>query len=183
MYIAKVDVESAFRITPIYRLQIDHCWVFVGGSQYFIDAILPMGFLIFECFSTALEWVAMVILGVTAMVRDIDDFLMMSNSEDKCKRDLMAFTNPCQESGVPLAPDKTVGRSTAIPFLGIILDTVNYEARLPDDKFVKARELILTFLGKQKVTLKELQQLIVFLKDFYVQLYNLVDHFSIFISA
>ena len=104
----------------------------------------------FECFNTALEWVATVELGVTAMVHVIDDFLIMSDSEDKCKQDLMAFTNLCQEIGVPLPPDKTVGPSTAIPFLGIILDTVNHEARQPDDNLVKARELIFTFLGRQK---------------------------------
>ena len=118
-----------------------------------MDAVLPMGCssscAIFECFSTALEWVATVKLGVTAMVHVIDDFLIMTNSEDKCQQDLMAFINLCQEIGVPLAPDKTVGPSTAIPFLGIIHDTVNHEARLPEDKLCKGRELILTFLGTQ----------------------------------
>ena len=97
------------------------------------------------------------------MVHVIDYFLIMSNSEDMCQQDLSAFTNLCQEIGVPLAPDKTVGPSTAIPFLGIILDFVNHEARPPDDKLFKARELILTFLGKRKVTLKELQQLLGYL--------------------
>ena len=166
VYMAKVDVESAFRIMPISpadRPLLGFRW----RGQYFMDAVLPMGCssscAIFECFSTALQWVATVKLGVTSMVHVIDDFLIISDSEDKCKQDLMAFTNLCQEIGVPLAPDKTVGPSTAIPFLGIILDTVNHEARLPDDKLFKARELILTFLGKQKVTLKELQQLLGFL--------------------
>ena len=67
------------------------------------------------------------------------------------------------EIGVPLAPDKTVGPSTAFPFLCIVLDTVNLEARLPEDYFVKDRELLLTFHGKQKVTFKELQQFLGYL--------------------
>ena len=35
----------------------------------------------------------MVKFGVTAMTNIIDDFLIMSDSEDKCKWDLLASTN------------------------------------------------------------------------------------------
>lgn len=166
VYMAKVDVESAFRIIPVSpadRPMLGFRW----RGQYFMDAVLPMGCssscAIFECFSTALEWVAKVKLGVTAMIHVIDDFLIVSDSADKCNQDLMAFVDLCKEIGVPLAPDKTVGPSTSIPFLGIILDTVNQEARLPQDKLDKARALLMTFLDRQKVTLKELQQLLGFL--------------------
>ena len=96
VYMAKVDVESAFQIIPISpadRPLLGFRW----RGQYFMDAVLSMGCsslcAIFECFSTALEWVATVKLGFTAMVHVIDDFLIMSDSEDKYKQDLMAFTN------------------------------------------------------------------------------------------
>ncbi|XP_069618539.1 zinc metalloproteinase-disintegrin-like berythractivase [Ranitomeya imitator] len=42
--------------------------------------------------------------------------------------------------GVPLAADKTVGPVTTLSFLGIEIDTVAMECRLPDDKLVAFRE-------------------------------------------
>ena len=166
VYMAKVDIESAFRIIPVSpadRPMLGFRW----RGQYFMDAVLPMGCssscAIFERFSTALEWIAKVKLGVTAMVHVIDDFLILSHSKEKCHQDLMAFIDLCERLGVPLAPSKTVGPSTTIPFLGIILDSVMQEARLPEDKIDKARALLLVFLGKRKVTLKELQGLTGFL--------------------
>ena len=95
-------------------------------------------------------------LGVTGMVHVIDDFLLLAHSVEKCSHDLMAFVALCKQIGVPLAPCKTVGPSSSIPCLGIILDAVHMEARLPDDKIEKARSLLLAFQSKQKVTFKEL---------------------------
>ena len=52
-----------------------------------MDAVLPMGCssscAIFECFSTALEWVAKVKLGMTGMVHVIDNFLLLAHSVEK----------------------------------------------------------------------------------------------------
>ena len=90
----------------------------------------------------------------------IDDFLFLANSLDKCNEDLAAFIDLCKQIGVPLAPDKTVGPRSSITFLGIVLDAVRMEARLPQDKLEKARALLSEFIERNKVTLKELQRLI-----------------------
>jgi hypothetical protein len=47
-----------------------------------------------------------------------------------------------------------------LPFVGIVLDTVKYEARLPLDKLDKCRLQIGKFKARPKVTLQELQSLI-----------------------
>ena len=163
VYMAKVDIESAFRIIPISPADRPFLG-FQWRGQFFMDAVLPMGCssscAIFECFSTALGWAAKVKLGVTEVVHVIDDFLLLANSFDKCNHDLHAFITMCNDIGVPLAPEKTCGPSTSIQFLGIILDAVHMHARLPEDKLVRARNLLLALLRKQKVTLKELQSVI-----------------------
>ena len=162
-FLAKVDIESAFRIIPVSPLD-SPLLGFQWDGKYYMDAVLPMGCssscAIVEEFSTALEWIAKTKLGITEVVHVIDDFLIMARSPGKCAHDLHAFRAMCKELGVPLAPDKTMGPSTCIPFLGITLDTVLLEARLPEDKLAKARHLLREFLGRQKVTLRELQSLI-----------------------
>ncbi|KAI8503775.1 Orexin receptor type 2 [Branchiostoma belcheri] len=57
----------------------------------------------------------------------------------QCRRDLTAFSNICQEVGVPPAEEKTFSLHTTTFFLGIELDTVAMEARLPPDKLSNCR--------------------------------------------
>ncbi len=52
------------------------------------------------------------------------------DSED-CARNLATFVSLCSALGVPLAQDKQEGPATTLEFLGILLDSVNLEARLP----------------------------------------------------
>ena len=59
-----------------------------------------------------------------------------------------------------VSPDKTIGPTTALQFLGITLDTVSMEARLPDDTLAQCRSLIHSFLNREKATLREIQSLV-----------------------
>ena len=163
VFMAKVDIESAFRIipvSPIDRPLLGFHW----KGKYYMDAVLSMGCAsscsIFESFSTALEWIARHKLGATAVVHVIDDFLFLADTYAKCELDLQNFINLCKEIGVPLAPDKTVAPCRVIEFLGITLDAEQMEARLPQDKLAKGRALLEEFLTKEKVTLRDLQSLI-----------------------
>jgi len=40
----------------------------------------------------------------------------------------------CSELGIPLAPEEQDGLTPVIVFLGIIIDTIKQEMRLPEDK-------------------------------------------------
>jgi len=163
VFLAKTDIESAFRIIPI----IPQDQPLLGLSwrgQFYMDAVLPMGAssscAIFSAFSTSLKWVALQKLQATSILHVLDDFLFMADTRSACLRDLQAFMELCHDLGVPIAPNKTMGPSTTLPFLGITLDTVAMEARLPQDKLDKCRAHIQNFLGRSKVTLRELQSLV-----------------------
>ena len=58
-----------------------------------------------------------------------------------------------------MAPEKTCGPSTKLSFAGIELDTLLSEARLPPEKIEKCISIISEFLGRKKVTLREIQSL------------------------
>ena len=58
-----------------------------------------------------------------------------------------------------MAPEKTFGPSTILTFAGVELDTICCESRLPEDKLLKCKQLIVEFLRKKKATLRELQSL------------------------
>ena len=136
-------------------------------GKFYMQAILPMGApsscAIFEHFSTALVWAAKVKFGLTEVVHVIDDFLILSHSYHKCKEDLTAFVTMCEQLGVPLAPVRIYGPAAAIQFLGITLGGIYMEARIPEDKLAKARDLLVSFRDRQKVTVTELKTLVGFL--------------------
>lgn len=115
---------------------------------------------IFEAFSTSLEWLATPFLGASGVLHILDDFLFIAESESKCRSDLNNFLRLCNNLGVPIAQEKTEGPLTTLQFAGITLDTLQMEARLPQEKLGKCNDLLSDFQKRRKVTLKELQSLI-----------------------
>ena len=65
-----------------------------------------------------------------------------------------------QDIGIPIKEEKTVFPTTKIIFLGLELDSVEMEIRLPDDKLLKLRKKLTYFQTRKKCTLVELQSLI-----------------------
>ena len=123
-FLAKTDIKSAFRIIPLHPRDFDLLGLEWEGKFYF-DRCLPMGCSslcnIFETFSTALEWIATAKLQASAVIHILDDFLFLAPSRDKCHRDLDNFIKLCNEVGVPIADEKTVGPRPAYNLLGSLL--------------------------------------------------------------
>jgi hypothetical protein len=70
------------------------------------------------------------------------------------------FSKLSESLGVPLKREKTVRPCTTLTFVGIELDSIEMEKRLPLDKLTKIKQLLKEFSVRKKVTLKELQSLI-----------------------
>ncbi|XP_069108938.1 uncharacterized protein [Argopecten irradians] len=161
---AKTDIENAFRILPIHP----HDYSLLGmkiGQNFYYDKVLPMGCSIscrlFEEFSTSLQWIVQHKLQGVGVAHILDDFLFVApNNSDKCQTDLNNFLHLCKITGVPIKHSKTVQPCTTLTFLGIELDSVKMEARLPREKLDKIGNLLASFIRKKKVTLRELQSLI-----------------------
>ncbi|CAJ0936584.1 unnamed protein product [Ranitomeya imitator] len=143
---AKSDIESAFRLLPVHP----DCYYLLGAmfeDKYYFDTCLPMGCSIschyFEMFSTFLEWVARKVTRLPSTTHYLDDFLFVgpANSE-VCHYALVQFKDVMSCFGVPLSSEKTIGPVSVITFLGIEIDSVAMEFRLPQDKISKLQELI-----------------------------------------
>ena len=162
-FLAKTDIQSAFRIIPIHPNDYPLLGMHWRGVYYY-DKCMPMGCSssckTFELFSTSIEWIARHKLEIEELLHLLDDFLFVSSTHDQCQRNLNRFISLCSQLGVPIAPNKTFGPSTTLTFAGIELDSIRSEARLPRDKITKCVEIINGFLPRKKVQLKELQSLI-----------------------
>ena len=72
------------------------------------------------------------------------------------------FDSLCETLGLKVNRNKDK-LHTVVDFLGIELDTVLMQARLPEDKLQKAIELVNSALRKKSIPLEELQTLVGFL--------------------
>ena len=159
----KADIKSAFRLLPVHPDDFDLLGICVKGKFYY-DRCMPMGCSIacstFEKFSTFLEYCCRKVADSCNTLHYLDDFFFVGASESECKHLLRSFESMCERFGVPIAAEKTEGPVTKITFLGLEIDSVVGQVRVPQDKLLSLQALISTVLGKEKVTLRTLQSVI-----------------------
>ena len=162
-HLIKVDIQSAFRLLPLHPQDFN-----LTGMQhkglYFVDKALPFGCSIscalFEKFSTFLEWCAKLVSGSNNIIHYLDDFCGCSRTWEEASQLLSAILGLFNSFGVPVAQEKVEGPVTCIKFLGLEVDTIAMEVRLPADKVSDLLNCIITVQGREKITLRELQSLI-----------------------
>ncbi|VDI62543.1 Hypothetical predicted protein [Mytilus galloprovincialis] len=117
---------------------------------------------LFNKFSTFLHWLVVERSGVKSLVHYLDDFLF-GGPEDTpvCQMMLDTFSDICEELGVPIASEKSVGPVTSLKFLGLVIDTVEMVVRIPQDKLLKLKSLLEPILLNKKITHKDLESVVV----------------------
>ena len=143
--LAKLDVKNAFRLLPVHpadRPLLGMCW----NGRIFVDQTLPFGLRsapkLFNAVADALQWV-MEQRGVSFVIHYLDDFLTCGAPDsDECDRNFQVMLQIFNELGVPYALAKCEGPTTVLIFLGIEIDTVKHELRLPAEKLRRLQETI-----------------------------------------
>ena len=172
-FLAKIDVDSAFRNVPVHphdRPLLGMIW----NQQLYIDSVLPFGLRsapkIFNAVAAALRWIA-VQRGVTYLDHFLDDFITAAATEHECLGNLTLLENTCHILNLPLSLPKREGPSTTLVFLGIELDTIALELRLPAQKLERLKSTIQKWYDKffrnhkPFCKRKELESLIGLLQD------------------
>ena len=135
--LAKLDIKSAYtcRIVPVHsedRMLLGMQW----QGEVFVDAALPFGLRsapkIFNTLADALAWI-LNHHGVEHLWHYLDDWTCGKPGTDECFGSLQTMVEICRNLGVPLE-----GSATCLTFLGIIIDTILQELRLPEDKLKRS---------------------------------------------
>ena len=160
---AKVDIESAYRLIPVHPLDRPLQAMEWKGKLY-VDPMLPFGLQsapkIFSAVADALNWM-LEQSGVRHSRHYLDDFIVLGPAgSSECHRALDSLTSLCERLGVPLAPHKLVNPTTCLVFLGIEVDSVASQLRLPTDKLARVRQLISEWRGRKACRRKELESLV-----------------------
>ena len=157
-YMAKLDIKHAFRLCPVQQEQwplLGYQWV----GHYFVDTRLPFGSrsspFIFNQFAEALLWILVQVTGIAFVVHYLDNFFLCNSSFEDCEHDMEQVKHIFSELGVPLAPEKIIGPSTVITYLGIEIDSTSQVLRLPPDKLAELNSLLHVWSGRKKCTKRE----------------------------
>jgi len=159
-YLTKIDIRNAFRLCPVHPSD----WYLLGikwQDKYYHDKVLPFGLrsapYIFNCLAESIEWIIRDVGHLADIMHYLDDYLNVSapslplaNQHRSIILDIMQYLN------VPIAPEKVEGPSTCLVFLGIELDTVLLEMRLPQDKLQDILSAVRAILERGTVPKREL---------------------------
>ena len=161
--LAKVDIESAYRLVPIHpddRPLLAIQW----KEGVYVDAMLPFGLRsaprIFTAIADCLQWIVRQ-RGVELIEHYLDDFVLMGGPHDRsCQCGLDTLISTCAELGVPLAKHKQEGPSTRLTFLGIEIDTTHGVLRLPAEKLDRLMAMLREWGDRKACTRRELESLV-----------------------
>lgn len=162
---AKIDIKSAFRTIPVHQEDRELLGIY-WREKFYIDRCLPFGLrsapFIFDQYASALEWILRHNYSITELIHYLDDFLLVGPAtSNQCKQALELILKLCAQLGFPIAMEKLEGPTTLITFLGILIDTINMELRLPPGKLESLLLLLQQWQStSRKVTKRRLLSLI-----------------------
>ena len=161
---AKFDVASAYRnvaIHPQDRPLLGMKW----RDKYYVDMALPFGLrsapYIFTSIADMVEWILTHNYGVDFLRHYLDDFMTLGPpASPVCYYNLQACIQLCPILGLPLHPRKLEGPTTCLSILGIELDSMTLQARLPVEKRDRIIALLESWSAKRFCKRRELESLI-----------------------
>ena len=143
--LAKVDIKSAYRIIPVHpdnRPLLGMRW----RDRVFVDKTMLFGLrsapIIFSAVADAIEWIT-IQRGVRLITHYLDDFTILGKaSSSECANSLAHLYSVREDLGVPVVPGKCEGPAMRMTILGIKIDSIAQELRLPRDKLVRQKRVV-----------------------------------------
>lgn len=111
---------------------------------------------IFDMLSQAVCWILTNNYKIKQVLHLLDDFLTLDPTEEEGFRSMAILTMVFGNLGIPILEKKTKGPCTEMEYMGIILDSVKMEARIPPEKIERIFFLIGNLKSKRSCTKREL---------------------------
>lgn len=166
-FLASIDIKDAYRAVQIHPGDRDRQglkWQFEGEGfvTYMVDNRLCMGLSSSPfIFSRISDFVVRCGRreGVDNVTNYLDDFCIVGPSRETTGELQCRLIRILRRLGFYISFKKLVSPTSKIRFLGIYIDAPRLELSLPEDKLKKLRVILGEFVGKRKVTKKELERL------------------------
>lgn len=164
-FMATVDISNAYRavhIHPTSSIRQGLSWSFKEETTYMRDNRLCMGLgsspYVFSMLSELIVR-CMIREGGPRVVNYLDDFCIIGHSYEECRAGQLELVHVIRRLGFFINYRKLTNPSQEMRFLGIIIDSIKMQLRLPEDKLARLFEILNDFSGRVKATRLELQRL------------------------
>ena len=165
----KVDIKPTFRLIPVHRDD----WSILGmvwHDKYFVDKVLPFGLrsssALFNHFAKAVCWVLRNNYAIAHLEHYLNGFMGVAPPSTSVATSTAAIQKATvlqvfSNLGIPVATgeDKVEGPKTVMTVLGIEVDSVAQESRLPADKLVSLLSLLKKWQGRSSASKRDLLSL------------------------
>ena len=133
-------------------------------NNIYIDPMLPFGLRsahkIFNAVADALHWYLQQ-SGIPWLFHYLDDFVILGPPHSyQCAQSLGILDQVCSTLNIPMATRKREGPTTCLIILGIEVDSIAGEVRLPDNKLQRLRGFLHQWGSKAACSRTELESLI-----------------------
>ena len=156
-FMAKLDLKSAYRKVPVHSDDSHFLAISWRGVEY-ADRALPFG----------LRSAPIIICSnIIDLAHYLDDFIFWAPDAESCQRNLSMTINLADRLGLPVELSKVEGPATTLTFLGVEIDTVNGELRLPKEKLLCLKGVVceLWSSSRKSATKHQLDVLVGLLSD------------------
>ncbi len=158
-YMCKTDIADAFKQIPIHPT-LWHLHGIQWDQQYYFYTRLVFGSRsspkLFDLLSQAACWLATNRYGIPHILHLLDDFICFEPTLEAGRSSMANMLQLFADLDIPLSSRKTVGPSQCLEYLGIILDSVHMESRLPQEKIDRLVMLLDSVSMQAKVTKRQL---------------------------
>ena len=146
-WLAKVDLSAAFlhvRIDPRYRRILGFQW---GGKFYQFTRMMIFGLSTAPAiWQYSMDRVCDYLrsLGLNVIVY-LDDFLLISDSRSSYESQLATMFSELASLGLTVNHKKTLGPAQSIHYLGLEIDSIKMQLRVPEYKLLQVRDQLSSF--------------------------------------
>jgi hypothetical protein len=166
-YMAKVDIEAAYRHVPIDPADWDKLaftWPTGSIDDLYMDGYLQFGLMnaceVFNCVGRAIVQM-MARRGFHCVIVYVDDFILICPDQSTTWYAYWALRALLKKLGFSVnpKPHKLVPPCQIIEFLGVTLDSINMQARLSPSKLAETLELVQQTLQRSSITHRSIERL------------------------
>ena len=160
-FLVKADIREAYRMVPVHP-QDQHLLGVRWESAVYIDKALPFGLRsapkIFSAVADAVQWI-LYNKGIQKGLHYLDDFILVAESLQLAEKQKNILLSMFRKLNIPMEESKLEGPSTCLTFLGIEVDTVALQLRLPSDKLANLKDILCDSIQRRTMSKKDLQKL------------------------
>ena len=167
-WLAKTDLRNAYFSCPVkveerkylgFRFEDEN-----GSSLPARWAALPYGLrsaaALFDLTAKGLKEIYLKNGALPTTLYYLDDIVTIASTKEQCQNSLDIILATCRNCGFEVQAKKTEGPSKVITYLGLEIDTVKRQVRIPESKQAEINDELVKWQSKQCATKREILSLL-----------------------